>query len=115
MNRLELIGKVRELGVQVEGLNAEKASMLEREQVHQSEVYAWCREKMLAVHQMKYQFSKEVLALHQAFRHLNQEVRNQIERLRRGESLESLPEESPVAGSAEPVFAAPADQLNQGL
>lgn len=85
MDRQELITKVKELSLEVEKMNTEKATSLESELARQSAFYHWCREQMMAVHQMKYQFSQEVARLNQEGRKITQEYRQQICVMRGGQ------------------------------
>lgn len=87
MNREELISKVKTLTETAKVMMAEKAVSLEKEQAGKTELYQWCREQLMAIHQMKYQFSQDVSHIHQECTRLNQETRNEIERMRRENSL----------------------------
>ena len=107
MNRSELITKTAALKAEVTTMNREKTASLEAALANESTCYAWRREQMIAIHQMKYHFSKEILKLHQEFRRLNQETRCQVERLRRGEPLLPPKDETPVVDNVQPASDAP--------
>lgn len=100
MNRTELIAKLQALSEKSETMLAAKAEDLEKEQLAKSELYHWCREQMMLIHQIKYQFSQEVARIHQEAARLNQEARSEIEKLRRGNM-------SAPVGIGEPGFAQP--------
>ncbi len=111
MDRIELIGQVRELTVRTEQVLTEKASSLEQEQVAKSEFYHWCREQMMAIHQLKYQFSKEVALIHRETVRLNQDLRCKLKRLREG--LPLFPEvESPDVDNRQSPCCASLDPEN---
>jgi len=101
MNRSELITKTAALKTEVSTMSREKTASLEAALASESTSYAWRREQMIAIHQMKYHFSKEILKLHQEFRRLNQEARCQIERLRRGEPLLPPKDETPAVDNTQ--------------
>ncbi len=93
----ELISKIQTLTSLVESMKAEKAFHLEGEQKKRSDFYRWLREQEIDIHQLKYQFSQQISALHQEAARLNQEHRTSIERLRGGGPLVSPQTESPCS------------------
>lgn len=82
MNRDELLTKVKGLSEKAEAMMAEKALELEKELAAKAELYRWCREQMMLIHQIKYQFSQEVSRIHQEAARLNQEMRAEMDKLR---------------------------------
>ena len=114
MDRIELVGMVRELTIRVEQMQVAKTSSLEQEQTAKSESYSWCREQMIAIHQLKYQFSKEVALLHRETVHLNQELRCKINQLRGGPCVSPVVE-SLDADNTQLPSAAPSAPEDLGL
>lgn len=82
MDRTEMINKINLLTKEVESLTEIKAHRLEAEQAQKSEFFNWCRDQMISIHQMKYQFSQEVDQIHQEWVRANTDARNVIDRLR---------------------------------
>lgn len=82
MNREEMIIKVNKLNEQVNQLDEIKSQRLEAEQASKSALFQWCREQMIMIHQMKYQFSQEVTQIHQEWVRVNTDARNAIDRIR---------------------------------
>lgn len=101
MDRHVLVEKVQMLAAEVEIILAEKKRALEEEQVDKSSMYAWVREQMISIHQLKHQFTLDVATLHQEAALFNQEMRCRFDQLRQTEFSLFHQAESHGAGNIE--------------